>query len=71
VANSTAGVFSHLQAISIDWSVTAAFVAAAMVASLIAGHFGTKVDTTELQRWFAYLIFAVATYVVVDTLAIG
>lgn len=68
VANSVAGVFAHLHAISIDWSSTAAFVAAAMAASLIAGHLGTKVDTARLQRWFAYLIFAVAAYVLVDTI---
>lgn len=67
VANSVAGVLTHLHAIAIDWSSTAAFVAAAMVASLIAGHVGARVDTDRLQRWFAYLVFAVAAYVVVDT----
>lgn len=71
VANSAAGVFSHLNGISIDWSSTAAFVAAAMVASLIAGQLGTKLPTARLQRWFAYLIFAVAAYVLVDTLFLG
>ena len=38
-----------------------------MVGSLIAGHFGTKLDTGRLQHWFAYLVFAVAAYVLVDT----
>lgn len=66
-ANSVAGIFSHLGAITVDWTVTAVFVAAAMAASPVAGHLGTKVDTTRLQRWFAYLVFAVAAYVVVDT----
>lgn len=66
-ANSVAGIFSHLGAITVDWTVTAVFVAAAMAASLVAGHLGTKVDTTRLQRWFAYLVFAVAAYVIVDT----
>ena len=68
VANSAAGIVSHLGGLSVDWSVTATFVAAAMVASLIAGYFGTKVDTDRLQRWFAYLVFIVAAYVLVDTL---
>jgi len=36
--------------------------------SMIAGHFGTKVDTDRLQRWFAYLVFAVAAYVLIDTI---
>jgi uncharacterized membrane protein YfcA len=68
IANSVTGIFSHLQGINVDWQVTAAFVAAAMTASLVAGYFGTKTDTTRLQRWFAYLVFAVAAYVLVDTL---
>lgn len=68
VANSVAGIVSHLHGVSVDWSLTAAFVAAAMVASLAAGYFGTKLDTDRLQRWFAYLVFAVAAYVLVDTI---
>ena len=70
VANSVAGVIAHIGDASIDWGITAAFVATAMVGSLIAGHLGTKVDTRRLQHWFAYLVFVVAGYVVVDTLVI-
>lgn len=68
VANSVAGIFSHLEGLSVDWSVAGAFVAAAMVTSLVAGYFGTKVDTDRLQRWFAYLVFVVAAFVLVDTI---
>jgi len=67
VANSAVGLISHLPSISINWSVTVAFVATAIVGSLIAGHFGTKLDTSRLQHWFAYLVFAVAAYVLVET----
>jgi uncharacterized membrane protein YfcA len=67
VANSVAGIFSHLHEVSVDWLTTSAFVAAAMAASLIAGYFGTKTNTVHLQRWFAYLVIAVAAYVLVDT----
>jgi uncharacterized membrane protein YfcA len=67
VANSAAGLILHLSGVSIDWTIAAAFVATAMVGSLIAGHFGTKLDTGRLQHWFAYLVFAVAAYVLVDT----
>nr|WP_090277449.1 sulfite exporter TauE/SafE family protein [Mycolicibacterium komanii] len=67
VANSGAGLFSHLQGISADWSVTTVFVVAAMLASLLAGYFGAMVDTDRLQRWFAYLVFVVAAYVLFDT----
>lgn len=67
IANSAAGIASHLHGLSIDWQSTAGFVGAAMLASLVAGYFGTKVDTDRLQRWFAYLVFAVAAYVLFDT----
>lgn len=70
VANSAAGVISHMSDTSIDWGITAAFVGTAIVGSLIAGHLGTKADTRRLQRWFAYLVFAVAAYVLVDTLLV-
>jgi hypothetical protein len=67
VVNSTAGFLAHLTDASIDWTITAAFVGAAMVTSLAAGHFGTGVDTTRLQRWFACLVLAVAAFVAIET----
>lgn len=67
VANSVAGVLSHLHQIEIDWRVAAAFAGAATASSLFAGHLGARSPTDRLQRWFAYLVFAVAAYVVVDT----
>jgi uncharacterized protein len=70
VANSATGVVAHLGGACIDWSTTAAFVGSAILGSLIAGHFGTKLDTGRLQRWFAYLVFAVAAYVLIDTVFI-
>lgn len=71
IANSVTGILSHLQEINVDRQVIAAFVAAAMATSLIAGYVGTKTNTTRLQRWFAYLVFAVAAYVLVDTLILN
>ena len=70
VANSAAAVLSHLHGAHIDWGITAEFVGTAIVGSLIAGHFGSKVDTSRLQHWFAYLVFAVAAYVLLDTLVL-
>ena len=70
VANSAAGVLSHLDGADIDWSITGAFVATAIGASLIAGHYGTRMNTARLTRWFAVLVFAVATYVLLDTIVI-
>ncbi|MBA8962417.1 putative membrane protein YfcA [Rhodococcus percolatus] len=67
VANSAAGLLSHLSGASIDWAITVAFAGTAIAGSLIAGHFGTKVDTDWLPRWFAYLVFVVvAAYVLID-----
>lgn len=68
VANSAAGVVSHMGGAGIDWTITTAFAGTAIVGSLIAGHYGTKLDTERLQSWFAYLVFAVAAYVLVDTI---
>ncbi|MCX2715719.1 sulfite exporter TauE/SafE family protein [Mycolicibacterium sp. J2] len=67
-ANSAAGVVSHLHGLHINWAIAAAFAGTATVASLIAGHLGTRLNTDRLQRWFALLVFAVAAFVVVDTL---
>ena len=66
-ANSAGGVVAHLHGTQINWAVTTAFVASAIVGSLIAGRVGTRIETGRLQHWFAYLVFAVATYVLVDT----
>ncbi|MAP62726.1 MAG: permease [Microbacterium sp.] len=67
-ANSAAGIASHAQDATINWSLTAAFVGTAVAGSLIAGKLGTKLDNTRLQHWFAYLVFVVAAYVLIDTL---
>lgn len=71
VANSGAGLLSHLSGTSIDWAVAAGFLGTAILGSLIAGHLGIRLDTRRLQHWFAYLVFAVAAYVLVDTLLVG
>ena len=68
VANSAAGFLSHLQGLSIDWAVAGAFAATATAASLVAGHLGTRMNTDRLKRWFAYLVFAVAAFVLIDTI---
>ena len=66
-ANSAGGVAAHLHNIQINWSITTAFVASAIVGSLIAVQVGTRIDTGRLRHWFAYLVFAVAAYVLLDT----
>jgi uncharacterized membrane protein YfcA len=66
VANSASGLVSHLSGTSIDWAITAGFAGTAIVGSLVAGRLGSRVDTDRLRRWFAFLVFAVAAYVLVD-----
>ena len=66
-ANSAGGVLAHLHDAQFDWTITASFVVTAIVGSLIAGQLGTKLDTARLRHWFAYLVFVVAAYVVIDT----
>lgn len=68
VANSVAGVLSHVSGTSIDWTITTAFVGTAIIGSLVAGQLGTRLDHRRLQHWFAYLVLAVAAYVLVDTI---
>lgn len=70
VVNSAAGVVSHVSVGGIDWAITGAFVGSAIVGSLVASHLGVRFDTRRLQHWFAYLIFAVAGYVLIDTIVI-
>ncbi|MCE5291180.1 MAG: sulfite exporter TauE/SafE family protein [Nocardiaceae bacterium] len=70
VANSITGLIAHMSA-GIDWRVTLMFAGAAVLASLAASHFGTRVDITRLQRWFAYLVFAIAAFIAADTVLQG
>lgn len=72
VANSATGLISHLgSGATIDPAITVGFAGAAIVASLLAGRVGNRIDTATLQRWFAYLVFAVAAYILLDTLALS
>ena len=69
-ANSAAGVLSHAHDADVDWALTAAFSGTALIAALVAGHLGTRLDDNRLQHWFAYLVFVVAGYVFLDTLVL-
>ncbi len=62
-ANSGSGLVAYLGNPGLDWWIVATFTATAVVGSLIAGRYGRKIDTGRLQRWFAYLVFAVAARV--------
>lgn len=67
-ANSGSGLLAYLGSLSLDWRLAAVFTATAIGGSIVAGRYGKKVDTARLQKWFAYLIFAVAAFVLVEVI---
>ena len=71
VANSVAGLIAQADGLGGNWPLTAAFAGSAIAGSLVAGRFGTRIATDSLRQWFAYLVFVVAGYVLIDTLVLG
>jgi uncharacterized protein len=76
VANSAAGFVAHLGEAHLgeahlDVGRTLAFAGAAIVGSLLAGRLARGVPTATLQRWFAYLVLAVAAFVLVQVVVGG
>lgn len=67
-ANSASAVIAYLGDLTLDWGLVAAFTSTAIAGSIVAGRFGKRIDTARLQKWFAYLIFAVAVFVVLEVL---
>ncbi len=75
VMNSVAGFAAHAGKARLDYGITAVFTAAAISGSLVATRLGHRVNAARLRRWFAYLVFAVAAFVltqiVLDPAAVG
>ncbi|NUW44313.1 sulfite exporter TauE/SafE family protein [Nonomuraea rhodomycinica] len=68
VVNAVAGFAAHAGDAELDHGVIALFTAAAVAGSLAAARLGRRLEAVRLRRWFAYLIFAVALFVVVRAL---
>lgn len=71
VVNSAAGFTAHLGDTHLDLGLTLAFAGAAIIGALLSGRLTRRVPTSTLQRWFAYLVFAVAAFVLVQVVAGG
>ena len=68
VLNSIAGFTAHAGDAQLDFRIVGAFAGAAVVGSLVAGRFATRLPAERMRRWFAYLVFAVATFVIAQAL---
>ena len=68
VVNSVAGYAAHASDASLDYTIAAAFTLAAVAGSLVAGRLATRLPDDRLRHWFAYLVFAVAAFVIAQAL---
>jgi uncharacterized membrane protein YfcA len=66
VVNSTAGFAAHARDAALDYRIAAGFTLAAILGSLAAGRLATRLPARKLSRAFAYLVLAVAVFVVVQ-----
>ena len=68
VINSVAGFTAHAGDAALDYRIALAFTAAAVVGSLTSARVASRLPAERLRRWFAYLVFAVAAFVVAQAL---
>lgn len=62
--NAGGALVSHLGFGSVDLSVAVPFTVAAVAGALVGGRLAARIDTERLERWFAYLVVAVAVFVI-------
>jgi hypothetical protein len=65
---SFAGLAGHLQHVSIDWRITLAVTAAAVIGSVIGGNFVGRIPPAKLRRGFGVFIIAMAALVLAKEL---
>jgi uncharacterized membrane protein YfcA len=68
VLNSIAGFTAHAGDAELDPRTVSAFTVTAVAGSLVAGRFATRLPAQRLRRWFAYLVFTVAAFIIVQAL---
>lgn len=64
VANSASGFVAHLGDAHLQASIAVPFILAAITGSLVAGRVAGRLPASKLRHWFAYLVFAVAAFVI-------
>ncbi|MBK9037239.1 MAG: sulfite exporter TauE/SafE family protein [Myxococcales bacterium] len=65
---STAGFLGHLQHVKLDWPLTLAVTAAAIVGSIAGGGLAGKVSPTSLRRGFGVFVLVMAAVVLAKEL---
>lgn len=68
VINSVAGLVAHLGDAALDYRITGAFALAAIVGSVAAARMATRLPAERLRRWFAFLVLAVAAFMLAQAL---
>ena len=66
VVNSIAGFAAHAGDATLDYGIAGAFTLAAVAGSLAASRIATRLPAKRLRRVFAYLVFTVAAFVIVQ-----
>ncbi|MFN2494592.1 MAG: sulfite exporter TauE/SafE family protein [Pseudonocardiaceae bacterium] len=66
VINSAAGFAAHAGQATLDYRITGAFTLTAILGSLAAARLATRLPADRLRRWFAYLVLAVAAFVIIQ-----
>lgn len=74
--NSVAGFAAHAGSIAtIDYRVLLLFAGTSLVVSIVAARLSTRLNSSTMRRWFAFVVLAVAVFVavaaVVDPSALG
>jgi hypothetical protein len=60
--NSAAGYLAHAGTVELDYRLALGFTGAAMVGAALSSRIAARIGGTRLARWFAYVLFAVAAF---------
>ena len=66
--NSASGFVAHLGDTAIDYGLAGVFAATAVLGSLAATRIAGRLPADRLRRWFAYLVFGTAAFVLIQAI---